>query len=214
MNLSGHGRLVAAAAGALSIALSALPADASYKKRIAVEEAADTATFLATGATQQTRFTLQAVVFQCFAELGLDAVVYATGNIPPAILTALQEPTVNDRSPGPWTYVNSRGFPALTVPAGFTTIVYDRDTAGNLLPAKAASLPVGIDFLGLPFEEPKLFTIGAAYEALTKHRIQPPGFGPLDGGGKPLYPIAKGKAKQMPTKREFSRDEMRAITEK
>jgi amidase len=177
-------------------------------------ESADTANFLATGATQQTRFTLQAVVFQCFAEMGLDAVVYPTGNIPPAILTAPQEPTVNDRSSGLWTYVNSRGFPALTVPAGFTTIVYDRDTAGNLLPAKAASLPVGIDFLGLPFEEAKLFTIGAAYEASTKHRIQPPGFGPLDGVGKPLYPIAKGKAKQMPAKREFSRDEMKAITEK
>jgi hypothetical protein len=40
---------------------------------------------------------------------------------PPAILTAPQEPTVNDRSSGLWTYINSRGFPALTVPAGFTT---------------------------------------------------------------------------------------------
>jgi amidase len=113
----------------------------------------------ANGATLQTRFTLQTIVHQCFAEKGLDAVVYPTGNIPPAILTAPQEPSVNDRSSGLWTYINSRGFPAMTVPAGFTTHVYDRAADGALLPAKDAELPVGIDFLGLPFSEPKLFAI-------------------------------------------------------
>lgn len=188
--------------------------DPAMPNRRASLESADTARALATGAAQQTRFTLQTVVFQCFAELDLDAVVYPTGNVPPAILTAPQEPTVNDRSSGLWTYVNSRGFPALTVPAGFTTIVYDRDTAGNLLPAKPAKLPVGIDFLGLPFQEAKLFEIGAAYEAATRHRIQPPGFGPLDAVGKPMHPVKKGAARAMPAKREFSRDEMRAILER
>ena len=54
-----------------------------------------------------------------------------------------QEPTVNDRSSGLWTYINSRGFPAMTVPAGFTTQVYDRAADGTLLPPKAAALPVG-----------------------------------------------------------------------
>ena len=163
---------------------------------------------LATGATLQTRFTLQTVVHQCFAEKGLDAVVYPTGNVPPAILTAPQEPTVNDRSSGLWTYINSRGFPAMTVPAGFTTHVYDRATDGTLLPAKAAELPVGIDFLALPFSEPKLFAIATAYEAATRHRTPPPDFGPVGsrdvGGGKP---------RSMPSGRKFRADELRAIEE-
>jgi len=138
---------------------------------------------LATASTQQTRFTVQTVVYQCFAELDLDAVVYPTGNVPPAIMTSPEEPTVNDRSPGLWTYVNSRGFPAMTVPAGFTTKVYDRGPDNELLPAKAAALPVGIDFLGLPFSEATLFEIGSAYEAATRHRTPPPRFGPLDRSG-------------------------------
>jgi amidase len=138
---------------------------------------------LASASTLQTRFTLQTIVHQCFAEMDLDAVVYPTGNIPPAILTSPQEPSVNDRSSGLWTYINSRGFPAMTVPAGFTTHVYDRGEDGALLPAKPAALPVGIDFLGLPFSEPTLFEIGSAYEAATRHRTQPPDFGPLDRRG-------------------------------
>jgi len=134
---------------------------------------------LASAASQQTRFTLQTVVFECFAEQQLDAVVYPTGNIPPAILTAPQEPTVNDRSSGLWTYINSRGFPAMTVPAGFTTEVYDRAADGSLLAPKHIALPVGIDFLGLPFSEPTLFEIGSAFEAATHHRTPPADFGPL-----------------------------------
>jgi Asp-tRNA(Asn)/Glu-tRNA(Gln) amidotransferase A subunit family amidase len=75
----------------------------------------------------------------------------------------------------------------MTVPAGFTTEVFDRvrdaNTPGGMrlagpVPAK---LPVGIDFLARPFGEPMLFKIAAAYEAATHHRISPPEFGPLNG---------------------------------
>jgi amidase len=139
---------------------------------------------LANASNLQTRFTLQTVVFQCFAQMDLDAVVYPTGNIPPAIMTAPEEPSVNDRGPGLWTYINSRGFPAMTVPAGFTTEVYDRvpNPAGGppvLAPPKPIALPVGIDFLGLPFSEGTLFAIASAYEAATRHRTPPAAFGPL-----------------------------------
>jgi len=168
---------------------------------------------LATGATLQTRFALQTVVHQCFAEMDLDAVVYPTGNIPPAILTAPQEPSINDRSSGLWTYINSRGFPAMTVPAGFTTHVYDRATDGTLLPAKDAELPVGIDFLGLPFSEPKLFEIATAYERATRHRTAPPGFGPLDRWGNPAHKVSSGKPRPMPPSRRFRADELRASEE-
>jgi Asp-tRNA(Asn)/Glu-tRNA(Gln) amidotransferase A subunit family amidase len=187
--------------------------DPAIPNRLASLVSANQAQTVRSASTLQTRFTLQTVVFQCFAELALDAVVYPTGNIPPAIITAPQEPTVNDRSSGLWTYVNSRGFPALTVPAGFTTRVHDRGANGELLPAIPAALPVGIDFLALPFGEPVLFEIAAAYEAATRHRRQPPGFGPLGSDGTPAYGRPKGKPRGMPKWRRFRDDEMRAMDE-
>jgi hypothetical protein len=42
-----------------------------------------------------------------------------------------------------------------------------------------AAVPVGIDFVGRPFAEPTLLKIASAYEAATKHRKPPAGFGPL-----------------------------------
>jgi Asp-tRNA(Asn)/Glu-tRNA(Gln) amidotransferase A subunit family amidase len=173
-------------------------------------QASDAARTLASASTLQTRFTLQTIVFDCFAKMGLDAVVYPTGNIPPWILTSPQEPTVNDRSAGLWTYINSRGFPAMTVPAGFTTQVYDRDAKGQLLPPKPAALPVGMDILGLPFSEPTLLQIGAAYEAATHHRTPPPDFGPVDDGGSDAGP---GKPRPMPRPRQLSEDEKRLTAE-
>ena len=46
-------------------------------------------------------------------------------------------------------------------------------------PPKPIALPVGIDFLGLPFSEGTLFAIASAYEAATQHRVPPAAFGPL-----------------------------------
>jgi Asp-tRNA(Asn)/Glu-tRNA(Gln) amidotransferase A subunit family amidase len=149
-------------------------------------ESTNNARTLATASAQQSRFAVQAVVFDCFAEKDLDAVVYPSGNIPPAILTAPQEPTLNDRGSN-WTNISGRGFAALTVPAGFTKVVYDRGPDGELLPPIPKALPVGMDILGLPFAEPTVFAIGEAYEAATRHRRQPPGFGPLPGPTKPKW---------------------------
>jgi len=133
----------------------------------------------------QTRFALQQIVLQCMAMQNLDVVTYPTGNVPTAKLGAPTEPTVNGRSALAWTLLGANGFPALTVPAGFTTEVYDRvvDKAApggtRLVGPLAAKLPVGIDFLGRPFDEPTLFRVAAAYEAKTKHRMAPSGFGPV-----------------------------------
>jgi amidase len=142
-------------------------------------ESTDRNRTLANAGALQSRFAVQTVVFDCFAQMQLDAVVYPSGNIPPGILTSPPEPTVNDRGLN-WTTISGRGFAAMTVPAGFTKVVYDRGLDGQLLPAIPAELPVGMDILGLPFTEPTVFAIGASYEAVSRNRKQPPGFGPLD----------------------------------
>jgi Asp-tRNA(Asn)/Glu-tRNA(Gln) amidotransferase A subunit family amidase len=79
------------------------------------------------------------------------------------------------------------GFPAIVVPAGFTRVIYDRvpdinDPNGSRLEGpKSDQVPVAMEFLGRPFDEPLLFEIASAYEAGTKHRRAPKGFGPLAG---------------------------------
>ncbi|HSF48999.1 MAG TPA: amidase family protein, partial [Burkholderiales bacterium] len=80
------------------------------------------------------------------------------------------------------------GFPAIVVPAGFTREVYDRvpdeqDPNGSRLEGpKPVQLPVGLEFLGRPFEEAKLFEIASAYENIKRHRRPPAGFGPVADG--------------------------------
>ena len=172
---------------------------------------------LSIGGRLQMRFALQQVVMQCMAAQQLDAVTYPTGNVPAPKVGTPTEPNVNGRSPLAWTLLGANGFPAISVPAGFTTEVYDRvrkpvtgvesdaarSSAGSegtkaksatarparespagtteLLGPITAKLPVGIDFLARPFDEPKLLRIAAAYEAATRHRTPPPEFGPLVG---------------------------------
>ncbi|MCR6652033.1 MAG: amidase [Cellvibrionaceae bacterium] len=144
----------------------------------------------------QKRFAVQQIVLQAMAEMELDAVVYPTGLIPPRKINTPRDPNFNGISNyGMWNYLGVQGFPAITVPAGFTKEVWDRiadpkiplpktlapdQTIPTILvgPVKA-KLPVGIDFLGRPFSEPMLLRIAYAYEAGTKHRQQPVDFGPL-----------------------------------
>jgi Asp-tRNA(Asn)/Glu-tRNA(Gln) amidotransferase A subunit family amidase len=130
------------------------------------------------------RHTIQEIISQCMAVMDLDAVTYPTGNIPPAITKAPVEPDTNGRSHQAWTLLGQQGFPAISVPAGFTSHVFDRvadpaQPAGRLVGPIAAKLPVGIDFVALPFNEALILKIAAAYEAATDHRLPPPDFGPL-----------------------------------
>jgi amidase len=63
------------------------------------------------------------------------------------------------------------GFPAITVPAGFST------------PTESAPIgvPVGIEFLGQPFSEPELLKIAYSFEQATHARKPPQSTPPLNG---------------------------------
>lgn len=140
---------------------------------------------LDTSARLQSRFALQNLFLQCMQEQRLDALVSPTSTVPPRKLTAPREPNANGRPPIGWSLIGQQGFPAITVPAGFTTEVWDRTRDGNggthLLDPVKASLPVGVDFIARPFDEPTLFRIASAFERATRHRKPPPDFGPLPG---------------------------------
>jgi len=133
----------------------------------------------------QERFVSQQVVLQCMAQENLDALVSPAGNIPAYILGAPYEPPLAGRTNSVWGLLGQHGFPTLSVPAGFTTQVFDRvrDAAApggtRLAGPVPAKLPVGVMFFGRPFGEPTLLRIASAYEAATKHRIPPPDFGPV-----------------------------------
>jgi Asp-tRNA(Asn)/Glu-tRNA(Gln) amidotransferase A subunit family amidase len=158
--------------------------DPNFPDRKQNREAAERAMELDMSVRLHHRFALQTIVLQCMQEKRLDALTYPTANVPPPKLNGPREPNVNGRTPIGWSLLGQQGFPAITVPAGFTTEVWDRvrDGAATRLDGPIpAKLPVGIDFMARPFDEPMLFRIGSAYEAATKHRMPPPDFKPLPG---------------------------------
>jgi Asp-tRNA(Asn)/Glu-tRNA(Gln) amidotransferase A subunit family amidase len=120
------------------------------------------------------------------AQENLDALVSPAGNIPAYVLGAPVEPPLAGRTNSVWGLLGQHGFSTLSVPAGFTTHVFDRvrdataRDATRLAEPTPAKLPLGIMFFGRPFSEPTLFRIASAYEAATKHRIPPADFGPVE----------------------------------
>jgi Asp-tRNA(Asn)/Glu-tRNA(Gln) amidotransferase A subunit family amidase len=157
--------------------------DSNFPDRKQGREAAEHATVLDTSGRIQTRLALQTLFLQCMEEQRLDALVSPMSTVPPRKLMAPREPNANGRSPIGWWLFGQQGFPAITVPGGFTTEVWDRERDGNggtrLIGPVEASLPVGVDFIARPFDEVMLIRIASAFEAATRHRRPPPDFGPL-----------------------------------
>jgi amidase len=174
--------------------------DPQFPDRRAARERQEQAKHVDMSERMARRFAVQQLVLQCMSLMGVDALAYPTSNLPPPKLGAPGEPAVNGRG-NSWSMLGREGFPAMTVPAGFTTVVYDRvrdpgsavradgGAGGESATAEGthvvgptpAQLPVGIDFVAPPFGEPTLLRIASAYEAATKHRRPPRDFGPLPG---------------------------------
>jgi Asp-tRNA(Asn)/Glu-tRNA(Gln) amidotransferase A subunit family amidase len=156
--------------------------DPNFPNRRAAREQAERSTGFDMAPRIQSRFALQMLLLNCMAEQRLDALVAPMSTVPPRKLLAPREPASNGRTPIGWFMFGQQGFPVIDVPAGFTTEVWDRERAGNdtrFAGPVAAKLPVGVDFIARPFNEPLLFRIAAAYEAATKNRRPPGGFGPI-----------------------------------
>jgi amidase len=178
--------------------------DDRFPDRKAARQEAEEQTKLDSAARLRVRFAMQQLVLQCMELQNLDALTYPTSATPPSKLDA---PSGGGRGRGAnaggafaaggggggvWSFLGQQGFPTITVPAGFTTAVYDRIADADAPPTEdgrpatklvgptPARLPAGIDFLARPFGEPILIDIAAAYEAATRHRMSPPGFGTLD----------------------------------
>jgi amidase len=104
------------------------------------------------------------VVLGLMADYKLDALVYATFDHQPVEIAPddMTNPLLDTSGVG-----NNRrlspilGFPAITVPAGFTS----------------DGLPVGLEFMARPFAEGTLLGFGYAYEQAT-HRRRPPALAP------------------------------------
>jgi amidase len=156
--------------------------DPNFPDRKQAREQAERATVLDTSARLQGRFAVQTMLLQCMQEQRLDALMSPMSTVPPRKLTSPREPVSNGRSPIGWSLIGQQGFPVITVPAGFTKSVWDRVAEGKetrLVGPISAALPVGVDFIARPFDEPLLFRIASAYEAATKHRKPPADLGAL-----------------------------------
>ena len=109
------------------------------------------------------REALRVEVLKLMADHKLDALIYPTydaqaAEIPADILTRVGAFGSYGYSRGDNRGLSPNlGWPALTVPMGFTQ----------------DSVPVGLELLGRPFSEEKLLAYGFAYEQATKHRRPP-----------------------------------------
>lgn len=97
-------------------------------------------------------------------------------------------------SRGGFGYGAMLGIPEVFVPAGFADSIYDFEFVlsadGKTYESKEASVPTRLGGIGLPYnigfwaepgQEALLLKVGSAYEAATRHRKPPPGFGPVKG---------------------------------
>ena len=100
------------------------------------------------------RENLRAAVLALMNDQRLDALVYPTWSNPPRLIGDLNTPGGDNNQ----FFSPSTGFPAITVPMGFT---------------RGDTLPAGLQFFGRPWSEATLIRLAYAYEQATHHRRPP-----------------------------------------
>jgi Asp-tRNA(Asn)/Glu-tRNA(Gln) amidotransferase A subunit family amidase len=102
------------------------------------------------------REKLRTAVTKVMADRQLDALVYPTWSNPPRLIGDLNTPGGDNNQ----FFAPSTGFPAITVPMGYT---------------RGDRLPAGLQFFGRAWSETLLLRLAYAYEQATHHRRPPPG---------------------------------------
>ena len=100
------------------------------------------------------RGKLRTAVVSLLDSQQLDALVYPTWSNPPRLIGDLNTPGGDNNQ----LFSPSTGFPAITVPMGYT---------------RGDTLPAGLQFLGRAWSEPRLLELAYAYEQATHHRRPP-----------------------------------------
>jgi amidase len=103
----------------------------------------------------QFREKLRAAVVAVMDSMQLDALVYPTWSNPPRLIGDLNTPGGDNNQ----LFAPSTGFPAITVPMGYT---------------RGGTLPAGLQFFGRAWSELRLLELAYAYEQGTHHRRPPP----------------------------------------
>ena len=134
----------------------------SIEARLTAAQAVDTAPSESGGCRSRDEFRarLRTGVLSLMDTQRLDALAYPTWSNPPRLIGDLNSPAGDNSQ----LFSPSTGFPAISVPMGYT---------------RENRLPAGLQLLGRPFAEGTLFRLAFAYEQATRHRRPPPTTPPL-----------------------------------
>lgn len=133
----------------------------SIELRLTGAQAVDTAPAQSGGCRnfEEFRARLRGGVLALMDAQHLDALVYPTWSNPPRLIGDLNTPAGDNSQ----LFSPSTGFPAITVPMGYTRKV----------------LPAGLQMFGRPWSEATLIRLAYAYEQSTRHRHSPENAPPL-----------------------------------
>jgi amidase len=128
----------------------------SIQVRLESGQAADDTPGVSPGCRSRDEFRqqLRAAVVSLMDSMQLDAFVYPTWSNPPRLIGDLNTPGGDNNQ----LFSPSTGFPAITVPMGYT---------------RGGTLPAGLQFFGRAWSEPRLLELAYSYEQATHHRRPP-----------------------------------------
>jgi len=134
----------------------------SIQQRLESGQAADDVPGQSPGCRSRDEFRekLRAAVLKLMDDRQLDALIYPTWSNPPRFIGDLNTPGGDNNQ----LFAPSTGFPAITVPMGFTN---------------GGTLPAGLQFFGRAWSEARLLSLAYAYEQATHHRRPPSAAPPL-----------------------------------
>lgn len=137
------------------------------------------------------RELLRRAEMKVILENRLDVVVRLHTSLPPGKIGLAPQPSPGSTPRGELRFGPYAGLTEVLVPAGYVTTVYDPTfvlsadrksyvaTDNNEPTTLAPGLPFSLVFRAEPGAEDRILKVASAYEAASKRRVSPPGFGPL-----------------------------------